>query len=152
MTVSPESTPTDFAWLLRRALRAHRAAIARALAKAGYTELPPLALWTIDALRGSERTAGELATALGVSKQAVSQAVELLVSRGYLERAADASDRRRIILRLSARGEAAAAVIAAACDEIEARARGTVGAGALTHARAALAALAGDGAAASPSE
>jgi len=50
LTIDADTLPTDLAWLLRSALRAHRAAIADALARAGHTDLPPLALWAIDAL------------------------------------------------------------------------------------------------------
>ena len=133
---------TDLAWLLRRALRAHRAAVAQALAGAGHEDLPPLALWTIDAIGAGERTAGELAVRLGASKQTISQLVELLATRGYLERAPDARDRRRVTLRLTGRGLAAASTIARACEGVEAQAREEVGAEALKQARAAIAALA----------
>ena len=137
------AAPTDLAWLLRRALRAHRAAVAQALAKAGHEDLPPLGLWTIDAVAQGGRTAGELAVQLGASKQAMSQLVELLATRGYLERVPDGRDRRRISLSLTRRGRAAAATIARACERVEAQAREEVGAEALEQARAALAALAG---------
>jgi DNA-binding MarR family transcriptional regulator len=142
LTIDPDALPTDLAWLLRSALRAHRTAIAAALARGGHTDLPPLALWTIDALAAGERTAGELAAMLGVSKQAISQLVELLAGRGYLERVADPRDRRRVTLRLSRRGRAAAAAIARACELVESRARASLGADTLEQARAALAVLA----------
>jgi len=135
--------PTELAWLVRGALRAHRAAVAQALARAGHDDLPPLALWAIDAVAEGGRTAGELAVRLGASKQTMSQLVELLATRGYLERAPDESDRRRVTLRLTRRGRAAAAAIARACESIEAQAREQVGAAALAQARATLAALAG---------
>jgi DNA-binding MarR family transcriptional regulator len=141
-TASGADATTDLAWLLRRALRAHRAAVAQALAAAGHEELPPLALWTIDAIAAGERTAGELAVRLGASKQAISQLVELLATRGYLERAPDRGDRRRVTLRLTRRGRAAASTIARACESLEAQAREEVGAQGLEQARAAIAALA----------
>ena len=134
---------TDLAWLLRRALGAHRAAIAQALAAAGHEDLPPLALWTIDAIGAGERTAGELALRLGASKQTISQLVELLARRGYVERAPDGEDRRRVTLRLTRHGRAAAATIARSCASVEAKAREQVGAEALAQARAALAAIRG---------
>jgi DNA-binding MarR family transcriptional regulator len=136
---------TDLAWLLRGALGAHRAAIAQALAKAGHESLPPLALWAIDALAGGERSAGELATRLGVSKQTISQLVELLAARGYLERAPDEHDRRRVTLRLTRQGRAAGLTIARVCENLEARAREELGDGALQQARMALAALGAPG-------
>jgi DNA-binding MarR family transcriptional regulator len=45
---------------------------------------------------------------LGISKQAVSQLIDAMVMRGYLERSPDAEDRRRMVLHLTPRGEAAA--------------------------------------------
>jgi DNA-binding MarR family transcriptional regulator len=54
---------------------------------------------------------------LGVSKQAVSQLIDTLVNRGYLERGADREDRRRIKLELTERGQQA---VAAAYRGVEA--------------------------------
>jgi DNA-binding MarR family transcriptional regulator len=64
----------------------------------------------IDATGGPR---GDLEAELGVSKQAVSQAIDRLVRRGYLERSVDPEDRRRVSLELTVRGrEALAAVVA----------------------------------------
>lgn len=141
MTVIDQRNPTDLAWQLRRALSAHRAAIASALARAGCDDLPPRALWAIDALRAGERSAAELARVLEVSKQAISPLVELLASLGYLERTADELDRRRIALRLTARGRLAASAIARACERVESRERARVGARNLELARETIAAI-----------
>jgi DNA-binding MarR family transcriptional regulator len=46
----------------------------------------------------------DLPTGLGVSKQAVSQVIDVLVGRGYLTRSPDPADRRRISLELTGRG------------------------------------------------
>jgi DNA-binding MarR family transcriptional regulator len=137
------TTPnTELAWLLRRALGVHRSAIAESLARAGHTTLPPLALWAIDALAAGEQSAGELALLLGVSKQAVSQVVELLASRGYLARRPDAQDRRRVTLSLTDRGRGAAAAIAEACASVEKCALAAVGPAELERLRRALSAIA----------
>ena len=117
------------------------AAIASALARAGCDDLPPRALWAIDALRAGERSAAELARVLEVSKQAISPLVELLVSLGYVERTADELDRRRIALRLTGRGRLAAAAIARACERVESRERARVGAHNLELARETIAAI-----------
>jgi DNA-binding MarR family transcriptional regulator len=45
-----------------------------------------------------------LATELGVSKQALSQLIDVLVDRGYVTRSPDTHDRRRIALGLTERG------------------------------------------------
>jgi len=135
LTVTGQHNPTDLAWQLRRALSAHRAAIGSALARAGAGDLPPRALWAIDALSSGDRSAAELARTLEVSKQAMSPLVELLVNLGYVERTADELDRRRIALRLTGRGRSAAAAIARACESVESRARERVGARNLELAR-----------------
>jgi len=143
MTDIDATTPTtELAWLLRRALGVHRSEIARSLAQAGHATLPPLALWAIDALAARERNAGELALLLGVSKQAVSQVVELLATRGYLDRRPDSQDRRRVTLSLTDRGRSAAAAIASACASVEKRALAALGPAALEQARGALSAIA----------
>ena len=53
---------------------------------------------------------GSLTRELGISKQAVSQLIDTMVMRGYLERTPDAEDRRRMLLHLTPRGRAAATV------------------------------------------
>jgi DNA-binding MarR family transcriptional regulator len=52
----------------------------------------------------------DLTRGLGISKQAVSQLVDTMVMRGYVERRPDPDDRRRMHLTLTPRGEAAATV------------------------------------------
>ena len=49
-------------------------------------------------------TAGRLADELGVTTGAVTGVVDRLERAGYAERAADASDRRRVVVRLTAKG------------------------------------------------
>lgn len=51
-------------------------------------------------------TVGELAGKLGISRPAATQGVDRLVRRGLVRRIGDADDRRRVKLRLTARGEA----------------------------------------------
>ncbi len=80
---------------------------------------------------------------LEVSKQAMSPLVELLVNLGYVERTADELDRRRIALRLTARGRSAAAAIAHACERVESRERARVGDRNLELARQTIAAIGG---------
>ena len=141
MTIIDQRNSTDLAWQLRRALSAHRAAIRSALARAGCDDLPPRALWAIDELRAGDRSAAELARVLEVSKQAMSPLVEVLVNLGYVERTADGLDRRRIALRLTARGRSAATAIARACERLEARVEARVGARNLELARETIAAI-----------
>ncbi len=59
----------------------------------------------------------DLRRELGVTKQAVSQTIDALVNRGYVERTPDADDRRRVALALTERGEE---IVQAASRGIEA--------------------------------
>jgi DNA-binding MarR family transcriptional regulator len=78
---------------------------------------------------------------LGVSKQTVSQLIDTLVVRGYVERTSDAEDRRRVILTLTERGGAASSVVFATVVEIDARLVAIVGAERMAHTKETLAAL-----------
>ena len=65
-------------------------------------------------------TVSRLAELLGVSKQAASRLADDMVALGFLERAADAGDRRRTRLALSARGERVRARARAESEAMEA--------------------------------
>jgi DNA-binding MarR family transcriptional regulator len=64
-----------------------------------------------------------------------------MVMRGYLSRTTDEQDRRRVNLRLTPRGEEAAAVVAGAVGDVDAAITERVGAAALEQARAVIAGL-----------
>ena len=63
---------------------------------------------------GGEATIGELAERLGIRHHSTVGLVDRLVRRGYLVRRADARDRRRTFLSLTASGERALAGLSAA--------------------------------------
>jgi DNA-binding MarR family transcriptional regulator len=84
---------------------------------------------------------GQLIRELRISKQAAGQLVDTLVTRGYLERAVDPQDRRKLTVTLSERGRAAAAVQAAAREKVDAALMAMVGADDIQRARRTLAAL-----------
>ena len=77
---------------------------------------------------------------LGVTKQAASQLIEVLVLRGYLERQINPEDRRRVTIDVTDRGRAAAAV-RAGVEAIDAELAGLVSAAELAGLRAGLIAL-----------
>ena len=56
---------------------------------------------------------------LGITKQAVSQLIDTLVTRGYLHRAPDADDRRRITLTLTDRGHQVVEAVAQGVDAVD---------------------------------
>lgn len=125
--------------LLRGARAVFAAEIRRGLSAGGYEDLPPNGPYVIG---GMARTSAQLADVihqLGVSKQAAGQLVDALVTRGYLDRSVDPGDRRRLVVRLTERGAAAAEVIRAAVDSLEAQIDTAMGAGRVRAAREVLA-------------
>ena len=84
----------------------------------------------------------EVIAALGVSKQAAGALVDTLVVRGYLVRQVDPSDRRRLVLSATDRGDAAASVIRSAVGVVDGQLEAAVGPARLAATRATLATLA----------
>jgi DNA-binding MarR family transcriptional regulator len=129
--------------LLRHARAVYGAAMHRALADAGCDDVPKNGLYIIGglALGAGGAPLGHLARELGVSKQAAGQLVDTLVLRGYLERAVDADDRRKLSVTLTERGRLAASVQSAARARIDAELLERVGADPVAQTRRTLAAL-----------
>jgi DNA-binding MarR family transcriptional regulator len=133
--------------LMLDARAAYRDAARRALAEAGFDDIPRNGGLTLVGLHVRASGAGfttqaEAVAFLGLSKQRSSQLIDTLVLRGYLERQIDPDDRRRMAVRLTDRGRAAAAAIKAAVDSISARLEQRLTADELSGLRAGLAALA----------
>ena len=139
------ATPPDLVMpaLLRHARATYGSAMRTALAEAGYDDIPRNGLYILGglAMEVPDVPLGQLIVELGVSKQAAGQLVDTLVQRGYLDRAPDESDRRKLSLRLTARGRAAATVQAAARARIDAQLLARVGEEDVRRTRRTLAAL-----------
>lgn len=131
----------SFAALLREARTTFVLAIRAQLAREGFEDMPRDGVFAISAIRDCEAGAADLGRKMGVSKQAVSQLLDALVSRGYVERAVDPVDRRRTKLKLTRRGTRVASVCRETVDEIEQLLLERVGTRCLEHARTTLAAL-----------
>ena len=129
--------------LLRHARTAYGVAMRRALAEAGYDDVPANGLYVIGglALGVPDLPLGQLIKELRISKQSAGQLVDTLVTRGYLERTVDPNDRRKLTVALTERGRAAAAVQAAAREEIDAELVACVGQDDLSRTRRTLAVL-----------
>ncbi len=96
-------------------------------------------------LAGISATGGprpDLPAGLGVTKQAVSQVVEILASRGYVERNTDPEDRRRISLTLTSRGQEVLDAVVRGVESVDARLLERVPAEQVAAMRSALMALA----------
>jgi DNA-binding MarR family transcriptional regulator len=126
--------------LLGEARKTYGAAIREALAQVGCDDVPRLGARVLGALARDSGVA-DIAALCGISKQAASQLVDTLVVRGYLTRSADEQDRRRVNLRLTPRGEQAAATIGEAVADVDAAITDRVGAAAVAQARVVAAAL-----------
>jgi DNA-binding MarR family transcriptional regulator len=113
------------------------------LADAGCDDIPADAGFVIARLDHTEFTPqADAVRHLRRSKQAASQFIDTLVIRGYLERAVDPVDRRRMSVRLTDRGVAANTAIRAAVDAVDADLERRLTAEELHGLRAGLAALA----------
>jgi len=105
--------------LLRLGRDVYAQSIRAELAEAGIDDLPRnggVILAGID-IAGGPRP--DLPGELGVTKQAVSQLIDVLVSRGYLERGSDPGDRRRLALELTAKGREVVEAIRRGVGEID---------------------------------
>jgi len=129
--------------LLRHARTTYGAAMRRALAEAGYDDIPGNGLYVIGglALNREDIPLGQLIRELRISKQAAGQLVDTLVTRGYLDRAIDKEDRRKLTVTLTERGREAAAIQAAAREKVDAELLAAVGQKAIEATRRTLAKL-----------
>ena len=129
--------------LLRHARYTYGAAMRQALDQAGYDDIPKNGLYVIGGLATNSGSIplAQLIEELRLSKQAAGQLVDTLVMRGYLQRAEDPDDRRKLNVTLTERGKAAAAIQAAAREEVDAELIARVGQESVTHTRRTLGAL-----------
>lgn len=129
--------------LLRHARNTYGSAMRRALAEAGYDDIPGNGLYVIGglALNRGNIPLSQLIHELRLSKQAAGQLVDTLVTRGYLDRRPDPEDRRRLTVALTERGRAAAEIQAAAREKVDAELLAVVGNDSMEQTRRTLAAL-----------
>ncbi len=135
------SQDVAFPALLRAAQGPYRSAIRSNLAEGGFDDLPRNGAFVLGAIARTGASLGEVIADLGRSKQATGQLVDTLVVRGYLDRAVDPDDRRRLTVSLTERGQAAAAAVRTAVDGVDAELVEQVGAEAVAQMRATLGAL-----------
>jgi len=127
--------------MLSAARRPYGEAIRSALESAGMDDMPPRGAFIVGSIDRGGTSMNELPGGMGVSKQAISQIVDTLVARGYLDRAPDTADRRRMRLSLTDRGREAAKISRRAVATVDRRLTQRVGADAVASTRQVLAAL-----------
>jgi DNA-binding MarR family transcriptional regulator len=117
----PARHPQALSWLLRRAVRRYALPVDEALAAGGFGDLPQRGVWAVSALAQAEPglSGRDLVTRMGISKQAISQLIETLVTLGYVARRPAPDDRRRTLLHLTPRGRRAARIIDTTIAEME---------------------------------
>lgn len=89
---------------MRAARAVYSEAVREQLHSIGADDLPHNAAFVLAGTGTSRGQRLDLPYELGVTKQAVSQLVDNLVNRGFLERGPDPMDRRRNVLHLTERG------------------------------------------------
>jgi DNA-binding MarR family transcriptional regulator/catechol 2,3-dioxygenase-like lactoylglutathione lyase family enzyme len=107
------ATPT----LMRAARGVYAQSIRAQLQLIGIDDLPENGIFILAGVDTSGGPRRDLPAGLGVTKQAVSQVIDILVNRGYLTRSPDQGDRRRVVLELTDRGHQ---VVDAATHAVEA--------------------------------
>jgi DNA-binding MarR family transcriptional regulator len=132
LTTPQQPEPRDTAGfelplLLFAGFRALIDALHAELAAQGHPDVRPAYGFAMQAIGPHGATASELGRMLGVSKQAAGKTVDRLVSLGYAERAADASDGRRKLVWLTPRGADALARSAAIFEDLRAQWASTLG-------------------------
>ncbi len=115
----------------------------KALAEAGYEDVPKNGMYILGgmAIETGAIPLGQLIEEIGISKQSASQLVDTLVTRGYLQRTEDPSDRRKLTITLTERGRDAAATQRSAREKIDAALAACVGQESIERMRRTLAAL-----------
>jgi DNA-binding MarR family transcriptional regulator len=130
-----------FPILLRLARDTYVGAIRAAQAEAGCDDMPRNGTYVIGAMANRNTPLADVIEEIGMSKQAAGQLVDTLVLRGYIDRAADPNDRRRLTLSLTDRGRAAAEATRSAINQIDAHLIAQLGAEQVATTRATLAAI-----------
>jgi DNA-binding MarR family transcriptional regulator len=127
--------------LLRAARGAYGGAISDQLWDVGCSDLPRNGPFVLGGMVNQGGTPSDLMRELGVSKQAASQLIDTLVVRGYLARAADPDDRRRVGIEVTDRGRLAAEAVRAGVRAVDAELATLITPAELAGLRAGLVAL-----------
>jgi DNA-binding MarR family transcriptional regulator len=97
------------------------------LARRGHPDMRPAHGFALQAIGMRGATATEAGRRLGISKQAAGKTIERLEALGYVQRAGDDQDRRRKLVRVTARGLDALGQSAMIFEDIRSRWAGVLG-------------------------
>ena len=97
------------------------------LARRGHPDVRPAHGFALQAIGLDGATATEAGRRLGISKQAAGKTIDRLEELGYVQRADDAQDRRRKLVRITPHGLEALAMSAMIFDDIRSRWAATLG-------------------------
>jgi DNA-binding MarR family transcriptional regulator/catechol 2,3-dioxygenase-like lactoylglutathione lyase family enzyme len=132
------ATPT----LMRAARGVYAQSIRARLQVIGIDDLPENGVFILAGIDTAGGPRQDLPAGLGVTKQAVSQAIDILVNRGYLTRSPDPGDRRRVVLELTDRGHQVVDAATRAVEAVDRQLAERVSAEQVEAMRSALIALA----------
>src|SRR5208282_3459211 len=133
------ATPT----LMRSARGAYAQSIRAQLQLLGIDDLPRNGAFILAGIDTSGGPRADLPAELGVTKQAVSQVIDVLVNRGYLERHGDPADRRRVVLELTDRGRDVVSAVLRGVEAVDRQLEERVPSEQIDAMRSALIALTG---------
>jgi len=128
--------------LMRAARGTYAGSIRAQLHAVGITDLPRNGAFLLAGIDTRGGPAPDLPSDLGITKQAVSQVIDILVNRGYLERGANTDDRRRINLVLTERGQRAVDAVLRGVEAVDTQLRDRLSSEQIATMRSALSALA----------
>ena len=114
------------------------------LERRGFADVRPVHDFALHSILSGAENASELGRAMSVTKQAAARTITTLEERGYVVREADASDRRKLRLKVTPRGTALLREGEAVFDEMRDELERQVGPAAVAEAEAVLRALVGD--------
>jgi DNA-binding MarR family transcriptional regulator len=127
--------------LLRGARGCYAQAIRVHLEARGLDDMPRNGSFVLGGMAHHGGSAADMIGGLGISKQAASQLIDTLVSRGYLTRRSVPDDRRRVMIELTERGRAAAVAVRDGIADVDAELATMLSPRQLAGLRAGLAAL-----------
>jgi DNA-binding MarR family transcriptional regulator len=94
----------DLALLLLGGFRSLVDAAQEELARRGYEDVRPVHDFALRAIAAGADSASDLGRRTAVTKQSAAQTIRVLEDRGYVDRAPDPADARRMRLRVTDRG------------------------------------------------